>query len=161
MSSYFEASTSSEATPTLDPKRYEKIEQANHSSWYFTQYNRPFEAFQSFASAGEPRVDTSTTQTEEQSEAAAAQRVIAAGNMSPLGPYGPVEMTEAQRIEDAKDNMAQLFASLRRAYPQDDWHDRGKAFQLQRGQRTLQDYARRTNQLSTRLPLAAPANRQR
>ncbi len=112
MSSYFEASTSSEATPTLDPKRYEKIERANHSSWYFTQHNRPFEAFQSFASVGEPRVDTSTLPQGEHPEAAAAQRVIAAGNMSPLGPYGPVEMTEERRIEDAKDNMAQLFASL-------------------------------------------------
>ncbi|MGH7218626.1 MAG: laccase domain-containing protein [Candidatus Microsaccharimonas sp.] len=112
MSFNVEANNSTEPTPALDPRRYEKIEQANLESWYLTQGYRPFEAFQSFASAGPARVDISKLSAKELAETAAAKRVITGGNMSPLGPYGPIEMTDEQRVNDAKDNMAKLFESL-------------------------------------------------
>lgn len=100
------------------PERYKKIEQANMHSWYLTSPNRTFEAFQSVESVGDPRIDLTALTEEERASArviaeiASLERVTAGGNMSPIGPYGPVEMAEEDRIIDAKNNMTKLFESL-------------------------------------------------
>lgn len=112
MSFHFEANSSAETIPEVYPQRYEKIDEANMRSWYAIQHDRPFEAYLSFASAGDPRIDLSKLSLEERASAKAAKRVITWGNMSPLNQYGPTEMAIDQRIDDAKTNMANYFNEL-------------------------------------------------
>lgn len=92
--------------------RYKDIDAANAESFYMTNPNRTFDAYQSVESYGGARVDASTATSTEDEVLQAARRVTAGGNMSPLGPYGPIDMTEDARIEDAKQNMTAFFESL-------------------------------------------------
>lgn len=104
MSSLFEANipqNNPENIPTF-ANRYEAINKANQESFYMTNPRRTLDVYQSVHSFGEPRSETSL----------AAQRVIAGGNMSPLGAYGPAEITEEERKIDAQENMDALFESL-------------------------------------------------
>lgn len=112
MSFNIETNIGAETTSEVDPNRYKKVEQANMDSWYLTNPHRSFDAFQSIASVGDKRVILSDLEINEKAEADAARRVITGGNMSPLGPYGPTEMTEEQRIADAKENMNDFFESV-------------------------------------------------
>lgn len=82
--------------------RYDVINEANEKSFYMTNPNRSLDVYQSIQSIGPARSP----------ESLAAGRVIAAGNMSPLGPYGPVELSEDERKEDASQNLESFLKSV-------------------------------------------------
>ena len=103
MSFDFEASVPQEK---LFKNRYAAIDAANTASFYLTKPDRSFDAYQSVHSYGDARSDEATPANK------IAKRSIAAGNMSPLGPYGPAELSESERIQDAKHNMSAFFESL-------------------------------------------------
>lgn len=109
----FDLETDTTKLETPFANRYKAIDAANAESFYMNNPARTFDAYQSVESFGKPRVDVSSL-PEDESEAAlaAAQRVIAGGNMSNLGPYGPVELTEEERIADANHNMSAFFESI-------------------------------------------------
>lgn len=93
--------------------RYDAINVANQKSYYLNDPNRTFDAFQSLHSYGEARIINNPSSEEEASlTRRAAFRLMAGGNMSTLGPYGPAELSEAERIQDAKNNMETFFHSL-------------------------------------------------
>jgi copper oxidase (laccase) domain-containing protein len=100
----------------LDPNRYNKIDELNHRSWYMHDAPRSFDVIQSVHSAGEPRVAPDEDSFE--AKLAKASRVILGGNMSTIRhpdgkvPYGPREMTDDERYQDALDNMTKHFASI-------------------------------------------------
>ncbi len=95
-------SFSFEKEPAAFANRYAAIDAANKESFYLNNPARSFDAFQSIHSFGPARSDS----------VLASQRVISGGNMSPLGPYGPLELSETERSEDAKANMEDFFASI-------------------------------------------------
>lgn len=92
--------------------RYKEIDAANARSFYMNNPNRSFDVFQSVHSFGEPRVDLSAQPENTDVAALAARRVVAGGNMSNLGTYGPPEMTPEERIEDANTNMHNFLESI-------------------------------------------------
>lgn len=95
------------------PERYKEIDAANKESFYVNNPRRTLDVFQSVQSIGDERIDLSKLTDEELEAAPIARRMIAGGNMSALGPYGPVEFeTDAQRIKDAQDNMKAFFESI-------------------------------------------------
>jgi len=100
----FDLETRSAETDTLFKNRYKAIEEANSRSFYLTDPNRSFDAYQSVHSYGTAR-DTFDA-------ADVAKRVIAGGNMSTVGTYGPSELSKDERIQDASDNMSAFFESL-------------------------------------------------
>ena len=110
MSFSFETNTSE--TEDSFSNRYANIEAANKRSFYMNNPNRTLDVIQSIHSFGDARVETTTTNLDNDDTLAAARRLIAGGNMSPLGAYGPVGLSEEARIKDATSNMSALFESL-------------------------------------------------
>jgi copper oxidase (laccase) domain-containing protein len=94
------------------PARYWAIETASKKSFYLTNPHRSFDAYQSIQSIGEVRQDHLKLSGEAPTIAQAATRMIAGGNMSTVGPYGPVELSQDERIADAKENMHEFIESL-------------------------------------------------
>lgn len=91
------------------PERYQAIEVANRKSFYLNNPHRSFDAYQSIHSIGDERQYLSK---EDVVATQVARRIIAGGNMSTVGPYGPVELTNEARIEDAKVNMREFIKSV-------------------------------------------------
>lgn len=109
MSFNFETNKSEEYSV---PERYKQIELANKESFYLTNPNRSFDVFQSVQSFGDARTSLASIANNELDAAPVARRIIAGGNMSTVGPYGPSELeTNEARIEDAKRNMDRFFES--------------------------------------------------
>ena len=94
------------------PDRYLAIEAASKQSFYLNNPHRTFDAYQSINSIGDERVDFTALSPAEIDSVAAAKRYIAGGNMSPLGGYGPAELSPDDRPEDARNNMKAFFESL-------------------------------------------------
>lgn len=86
------------------PDRYELIDRANRESWYVNDTERPFSVLLSVHSVGEPR-----------SWEAKIGRQLLAGNMSTIRrpdgtvPYGPRDMSDQERYDDALNNMKHHF----------------------------------------------------
>lgn len=110
MSFNFETSTP-EIESTFN-NRYADIDAANKRSFYMNNPSRTLDVIQSIHSIGDNRIEATTGAFEADDTLIAARRIIAGGNMSPLGAYGPVELSEEERIEDATSNMSALFESL-------------------------------------------------
>lgn len=94
-------------------RRYEAIDEANKKSFYMNNPIRTFDIYQSVESYGDARVDVKSLG--EFDPLPAVERIIAAGNMSTEGAprkYGPAELTDLERVENAKENMDSFFESL-------------------------------------------------
>jgi copper oxidase (laccase) domain-containing protein len=100
--------------------RYEKMDQANHESWYMTEADRPYDVFTSINGAGQIRekIDKSSLNLDFVKARNKAARHLLAGNMStvrqPDGkvPYGPQAMTDQERYDDALANMSRYFEQI-------------------------------------------------
>lgn len=133
--------------PNIVPERYALIDEMNKDSFYMTDQDRQFDVIMSVHSAGRSREairkaddgDTKAHSPEEIdviNEANRAARYILGGNMStvslPSGkvPYGPGELTDSERLEDARYNMKHHFenigidpAAVRVLNPEREYHD--------------------------------------
>jgi peptidoglycan L-alanyl-D-glutamate endopeptidase CwlK len=98
---------------TKQSERYERIEALNVESFMLAE-GSSLRVIQSLHSVGAPRdvlsdknVEKFHHQTVEYAQK--ISRVALAGNMSPLHGYGPSDLTPEQRIEDAKENVANFL----------------------------------------------------
>lgn len=80
------------------PERYKRIDGANKKSFLMTE-GSPLRVLQSLHSIGDSREDPS------------AERFVIDGNMSPLGNYGPSDLTKEEKVADAKNNLTEFFYS--------------------------------------------------
>lgn len=111
------------------PERYAAIDKANEASFYMTDADRPFDVIMSLHGAGRPREQVQRADNEETkahtfeettfiNERNKAARFVLAGNMStvtqPDGkvPYGPSELSDEGRLEDAQNNMKRHFENI-------------------------------------------------
>jgi len=95
------------------PERYKKIEALNQKSFLLTE-GSALQVLQSLHSVGASREVLSPKYADmyEPNVVAEAQKIsrhILVGNMSPLSNYGPSELTQEGRIEDAKANLNRFF----------------------------------------------------
>jgi len=113
----------SEQFKTTPPERYERINQLNERSRYMTDVDRPFSVNMSVHSAGKERVmynvfeDGDDDLVEAGKAANRLVRFNLAGNMStalnPKGePYGPMDLSPEDRLQDARENMSKYLESL-------------------------------------------------
>jgi len=111
------------------PERYARIDKANEQSFYMTDADRSFDVIMSVHSAGQRREGVRKADdgelkkhTPEEigfiNERNKAARFILAGNMSTVvlpdgkAPYGPSELTDSERTEDAQGNMKRHFENI-------------------------------------------------
>lgn len=126
-------------TESLNPRRYDTLNERNRHSWYMTEARRPFDVVQSVHSAGKFRLSTKAPDSEApysphetnfirslnraartimEWERRGSNRLELAGNMSPVRrpdgqvPYGPSTLTDDERYKDALTNMMTHFQGI-------------------------------------------------
>lgn len=124
---------------SIDPHRYDTLDERNKRSWYMNEVHRPFDVVQSVHSAGKFRLSTKAPDSEApysphetnfirslnraahtiiEREQHGSNRLELAGNMSPVRrpdgqvPYGPSTLTDDERYSDAISNMMAHFQEI-------------------------------------------------